>query len=299
MSEHQEPPHDSLDEAIEAFQRMNVPDRPVDAVVLARLDAFTPRSSSSGKGLGGEERPITVPSASRRNGYFMRFLVPTAAAVALVLGGAGLLLLYGSATIALADVVKAAQKHKLVRYRQRHISDTKAQTGARVDSTVYADFTAPRLYSESRVNDPQGETDLISIHDGKHHLTTNSLRKSATLDFAPKGYKSLLCCLEEFQQKKGVTREKCDLDGQPTVKYRLVEDKQNIILWVDAKTKLPLRLEQEFIDPSPGITRSALVWTDFAWDPELPHGFTSLDELFSTRPPHGFTLDDQTKSRKN
>jgi hypothetical protein len=186
-----------------------------------------------------------------------------------------------------------------VRYHQQQITDTKAQTDARVDSTVYADFTAPRLYSESRVNDPQGDTVLFSVHDGKHHLTTNSRQKSATLDFAPKDYKSLLCCLEEFQQKTGVTCEKCDLDGQPMVKYRHVEDKQNITLWVDAKTKLPLRLEQEFIDPSPSITRSALVWTDFAWDPELPHGFTSPNELFSTRPPHGYALDDHTKSRKN
>ena len=289
MSEQREPTHDSLDEAVEAFQRMNVPDRPVDAVVLARLDAE----------LDGTTRPVAAGASSKRSRYFMRFLIPSAAAAVLVIGGVGFLLLNGTASLALADVVKAAQKHKLVRYRQQQSTDTEAQTGARVDSTVYADFTAPRLYSESRANDPEGESVLLSVHDGKHHLTSNSRQKTATLDFAPKGYKSLLCCLEEFQQKNGVTHEKCDLDGHPTFKYRHVEDKQTIILWVDAKTKLPLRLEQEFIDPSPGITRSALVWTDFAWDPELPHGFTSLDELFSTRPPHGFTLDDQTKSRKN
>jgi hypothetical protein len=297
MSEHHEPTHDSLDEAVEAFQRLNVPDKPVDAVVLARLDALMPRPSPSGRGVGGEGRPVAVPGSSKRSGYFMRFLVPSAAAAALVIGGVGLLLLYGTATIALADVVKAAQKHKLVRYRQQQITDTEARTGARVDSTVYADFTAPRLYSESRVNDPEGESVLLSVHDGKHHLKTNSRRKAARLGFAPKDYKSLLCCLEEFQQKKGVTCAKCDLDGQPTVKYRHVEDKQSIILWVDAKTKLPLRLEQEFTDPTPDITRRALIWTDFSWDPQLPHGFTSLDELFSTRPPHGYALDDQIKER--
>jgi hypothetical protein len=281
MSECQEPTHDSLDEAVEAFKWMSVPDRPLDAVVLARLDAHA------------------SPASVKRSWYFIRFLVPSAAAVALLIGGMGLLLLYGTPTVALADVVKAAQKHKFVRYRQQQITDTKAQSGACLDSTIYADFTAPRLYSASRVNDPEGESVLLSVHDGKHHLKTNSRRKAARLGFAPKDYKSLLCCLEEFQQKKGVTHEKCDLDGRPTVKYRHVEDKQNIILWVDAKTKLPLRLEQEFVNPSPGITRSALVWTDFAWDPELPHGFISLDELFSTRPPHGYALDDQTKSRKN
>jgi hypothetical protein len=185
-----------------------------------------------------------------------------------------------------------------VRYRQQQSTDTEAQTGARVDSTVYADFTAPRLHSESRVNDPQGKSLVLSVHDGQHHLTTNSRQKTARLDFAPKDYKSLLCCLEEFQQKRGVTQEKCDYDGHATLKYRHVEDKQTIILWVDTKTKLPLRLEQEFINPRPGIRRSTLIWTDFAWDPQLPQGFTTLDELFSTRPPDGYALDDQTKSRK-
>src|SRR5262249_62275575 len=115
----------------------------------------------------------------------------------------------------------------------------------------------------------------------------------------PKGYKSLLCCLEDLQQKEGVTREKGDLDGRAAVKYRHAEGRQTITLWVDAKTKLPLRLEQEVIDPSPSVTRSTLVWTDFAWDPELPQGFRSLDELFSTRPPAGYTLDDRTERRKS
>jgi hypothetical protein len=288
MSEHQEPTQDSLNEAIEAFQRMSVPDGPREAAVLARLNAE----------LGGAARTASIPSAAKKRGGLLRLLVPSAAAVILV-GGMGLLLLNGTATIALADVIKAAGKHKFVRYRQQQITDTKARAGACLDSTVYADFTAPRLYSESRVPYPDGEAVLLSVHDGKHHLTTDSRQKTARLDFAPKGYKSLLCCLEDLQQKKGVTRENSDLDGRAVVKYRHVEGKQTITLWVDARTKLPLRLEQEVIDPSPGVIRSTLVWTDFAWDPAVPLGFRSLDELFSTRPPAGFTLDDQTRSRKS
>jgi hypothetical protein len=278
MSEQHEPTHNSLEAAIEAFQGMGVPDRPPDAAVLARLEA----------------RPVGIPVSKKGLGYRMRFLVPSAAAAALVIGVAGLLLLSGTAAIALADVVKAAQMHKLVRYREELITDPNAKTIAR----VYADFTAPRQYSESRVHEPNGESVLLSVHDGKYHLTTNSLQRTARLDFAPTGYKSLLCCLEDFQQKKGVSHEKSDLDGEPTVKYWHTEGNQTIILWVDAKTKLPLRLEQKFIDPSPGITHSTLVWTDFAWDPELPQGVANLNELFSTRPPDGYALDDRTKNKK-
>src|SRR5262245_9714888 len=250
MSAHQEPRYESLDEAVEAFQRMNVPARPRDTDVLARLTAE----------LDGNAPSVAIPCAPSRRGY-LRVLVPSAAAAILVMLGIGFLLLDGGASIALADVVKAAAKHKLVRYREQQISDAKTQIGANVESAVYADFTAPRLYSESRIDDPEGKSVLGIVHDGKHHLTTNSRLRSAKLDRAPKGYKSVLCCLEDFEKKQGVTREKCDLDGRRAVKYRHVDGNQTTTLWVDPNSKLPLRMEQEFLDPSPGITRSTLIWT--------------------------------------
>jgi hypothetical protein len=288
MSVHQKPTDDALEEAIEAFQKMPVPDRPPDAAILARL---CDQRIEQGW-------PLGIPASSKRGRSRTRWLIPSAAAAVLVVAGMGWLLLHGTASPALADIVKLAATHKLVRYQEQRIADTHEQSGAVVASTVYADLTAPRLYSESGVNDASGESILLSIHDGVHHLTSNSRLKTARLDFAPKGYKSLLCCLEEFEQKKGVTHEKSDLEGHLTVKYHHVDGRQRINLWVDAKTKLPVRLEQESINPSPEIIRSTLVWTDIAWDPELPPGFRSLKELFSTRPPDGYTLDDQTKSRK-
>jgi hypothetical protein len=289
MSIHQEPTHDALEEAIAAFQRMRVPDGPPDAAILARLDDERPDK-------GG---PLAVPSSSKRSGSRRRWLIPSAAAVVLVVGGMGWLLLQGTVSTALAEVVQATTKHKLVRYQEQHISSAPEQSGAVLASTVYADLTAPRLYSESRVPDRDGEPILLSVQDGKHQLTTNSRQRTARLDFAPKGYKSLLCCLEELEKKKDVTREKSDLRGQPTIKYQHVESQQTTILWVDAKTKLPLRLEQASINPSPGALHSTLIWTDMAWDPELPPGIRNLDELFSTRPPDGYALDDQTTSRKH
>jgi hypothetical protein len=55
-------------------------------------------------------------------------------------------------------------------------------------------------------------------------------------------------------------------------------------------------LEQEFIEQNPGAAHGTLAWTEFSWDPDLPQGFESWDELFSTRPPAGYALDDRTKS---
>src|SRR5262245_4979136 len=103
MSEDQGLAPDSLNEAIEAFQRIGVPQRPSDADVLARLGALQ----------GGTARPAPHPPSTRR-GHLLRLLVPSAAAALLATGLVGWLLLGGTASIALADVIKAAQKHKLV-----------------------------------------------------------------------------------------------------------------------------------------------------------------------------------------
>ena len=68
-------------------------------------------------------------------------------------------------------------------------------------------------------------------------------------------------------------------------------------LWVDAATKLPLRLEYELTDPKvlpAGVSALEFVLTDFTWDPELD-GFKSADELFSLTPPAGHKLIDQRK----
>lgn len=288
MTDDQIPVPEPLDEAIDAFLRMSVPQRPSDTDLLARLGARQ----------GGMTRPASSPFPSTRRGSLIRFVVPSAAAALLVIGLVGLLLLNSAPSIALADVVQAAQKHKLVRYREQQITDTNEPIGAGRDSVVHADLTAPRLRSENRFVYPGGEAVHLSVHDGRRHLTTDSRQKTATLDFAPKGYKSLLCCLEEFQQKKGLIQGTDTLDGLAMVRYHLEEDKQTTTLWVDAKTKLPIRLDQVFFDPAAEGRRTRLVWTDFAWDPQVPEGFRSLDELFSTQPPDGYTLHDRTKEKK-
>src|SRR5260370_3366942 len=76
MSENQQPNHDLLEEAIHAFQRMSVPERPLDAEVLAQY--------SSRRGDLSQPSSITIPSKRR---YRMHLIVSSAAAAVLLFGG--------------------------------------------------------------------------------------------------------------------------------------------------------------------------------------------------------------------
>src|SRR5262245_29040419 len=96
MSEPQEPTQDSLKEAIEAFRQMSVPDVPPAAAILARI----------GEDLPAKARPVGTPFSSTGSRFLGRLLLPSAAAAALAIGGLGLLLLHGTASLALAEVVK-------------------------------------------------------------------------------------------------------------------------------------------------------------------------------------------------
>src|SRR5262249_11526787 len=204
------------------------------------------------------------------------------------------------------------------KYKQTQTTDTKDIVGAQLEQVVYADLKALRFRSESRHEfmDPDDRTKFIeevslSIQDAPRgrHLMTNTHaggkvlppRKDAWLGRIggdPKKMKSFLENLQDFQRKKGVRQVKDQLGGVETIRYRLEEDKHTVSLWVDAKTKLPVRMEQEFTDLTPDITRNRFVWTEFEWDPELPKGFRNLDALFDTTPPRGYKLDDQTKMDK-
>jgi hypothetical protein len=79
MSENQPPNHDLLDEAIQAFQQMRVPERPLDAQVLARFSPGPPRLSRKSR--------IPLPANKR---YFTSAVLTSSAAAVLLLGGLAL-----------------------------------------------------------------------------------------------------------------------------------------------------------------------------------------------------------------
>jgi hypothetical protein len=284
MSENHRPRHDALEEVIQAFQRMRVPDRPRDADVLVRLGICR----------GNRARPAFFSASGPR--YLKRVLVPSAAAI-FIICGLGLLLFVGPSTVsmAVADVVRAAEKHKLVRYKEHQTIDTGGATDWPLDSTVYSDLTLARRRTEAKISDQDGEAILIDVMDSVRHLTIDSRRRTACLRRTPHGYQSFCCSLQEFEHHHSVTQMTDRLGDRATLKYHFQDGNQTSSLWVDAKTNLPVRMEQELTHPTPDITRTQFVWTDFEWDPDLPKGFTALDEFFSTRPLDGYAVDDQTR----
>lgn len=82
MSDKQQPNHELLEEAIHAFKRMSVPERPLDAELFARL----------GIRQGGLPQPTGIPIPSKRSCHMHLVVCSTAAAV-LLFGGLALFLL--------------------------------------------------------------------------------------------------------------------------------------------------------------------------------------------------------------
>jgi hypothetical protein len=283
------PRQDTLDQAIAAFQGMSVPERPSDESVLA--------------GLPDQRAEIIRPwlrfSQSLRRSV-MRPTFRYAAAAALVLGVVCWFFLSSAPSLALADVIKATEQHTLVRYTMRQITEDKVNGRGETVSTVYADLKSARFRIESRIQYPDGEALLINVQDPPNNrsLMTNSREKTANVITGlwdeGKKVKPFLDNLREFQDKKSVVSEKDKLDGRAAVKYTLVEDGKTTTLWVDAQTKLPLQLEDEFVDPTLNISLNKFVFTAFEWDPTV----NNAEELFSTKPPDGYTVTEEERAKQ-
>jgi hypothetical protein len=177
---------------------------------------------------------------------------------------------------------------------------------------MLADLQAFRIRSESRVRDgglesvsvvtqdaPKNRTLILStdtdLATGKVVTRVGHLDKNDVVlkNFRPLGdlkpFQPLLDHLRELQNHKATKAAKETLDGRETVKYRLEEDSRSIIVWVDPKTKLPVRMENAATYPD-GV-RYRFAFTDFAWDPDVK----DVEQLFSTEPPEGYTIRDHTR----
>ena len=200
-------------------------------------------------------------------------------------------------SVALADVIKAAAKHSLVRYKRVQIVDDKSN-GMHVEtpSTVYADLKAARWQTETKYTTADGAVVMTAVQDSRANrsLMTNSLEKTATLlDGSGKTTKTLLDNLRALQDNKRTTSEKDILDGRETVKYRLQDTNAKTpstsTLWVDAKTMLPVRFETEMA-ATERLPLNKFVCSDYEWDPEVK----DMANLFSTVVPNGYTTIDRT-----
>jgi hypothetical protein len=254
----------TLDQVVSAFQRMSVPERPKVEETLAIFQS--------------------------KRGFFMqpRFHIATAATILI---GVGVWWLLSPATsFALAEVIQAAERHGLVRYRGEITVEDKNGTNT-VVSTSYVDLKEHRTREESfgpTADGKPGKLRLIHVvHEtSRRYLMVYPEDKTAYLgtQSSKNGAQALLEQLREMQGDKLTTMEKEKLDGKETLKYKFEEDGRTSIVWVDPLSKLPIRIEVTALHPL-GM-RIRLISTAFEWDPQV----AGRAELFDLIPPAGYKV---------
>jgi hypothetical protein len=290
---------DPLNEVIGAFRRMPVPEAPEAALLFRRPQSQLAMSEPAGT------------SPSRR---FWRFLMRPdvryglAATVLLIVFG--WLMLGPSSLIALADVIRAAEQHKLVRYKLEMITaDSAARPREVTRGTVYVDLVRPRSRFESepepqddgtsrqnvtvqdqvaretvvqsnvsrRVVNEKGEPQIV-VQGVWSIFRESDLAEWAHLSvgFSPPGAfvfgdspeKTLfLDALSALQKHNGTTSAKGRLGGRDVIIFAAKVGTTRSTVWVDPQTKLPLRIEQSFLDGATGLETVRCISTDFVWDP--------------------------------
>ncbi len=242
----------------------------------------------------------------------MRIATWSVAAAVLAYAGVALFLT-GSASIALADVLKATEKHKLVKFKTAITFTYSVQANPQPETKVemvYADLRAARFRQEE-AEEIRGEFRLtkysvydrardrrLTVYDSRPINGIGEGEKGAALvkistfpnagEPSKRSFSEELRHLETRQNAKIVTEDKF-------VHYTVVDGISTTQLWVDRTTKLPTRMVTELLNIAPGIESVVFESTEFEWDPRL-NGFRSTEDLFSLTPPAGYKLEDLTKN---
>jgi hypothetical protein len=192
---------------------------------------------------------------------------------------------------------RIGEKYGLVRYKQVQTTEMAGGEVGETTSTLYAN-----LKSGARRQETTWSNQLaIQVWDptNRRHLMTNPEKMTAVLfPFDPVTDKSLLEFVRTFPEMKGVAASEEELDSRSTRRYVLKDKAKGTVftLWVDAKTRLPVREEFEEREPiaNPQIKLNKYVMSDFEWDPKIK----DADGLFKSTPPRGYTVEDRTQKHK-
>ena len=129
--------------------------------------------------------PRVLPSAAiwfqTRRRILMRLVTLSAAAVLVAVAGA--IFIAGPTSIALADVVKAAEGHKLVKYSRAQHIETKDGSSPQPQVVVaYADLRAPRFRTDVHGLTLNEAVDFQSVfvHDGTKGVTMHRITEFIT-----------------------------------------------------------------------------------------------------------------------
>ena len=150
-------PHDDpLDDVVAAFRRMHVPLTPGPDLLFPRPAA----PGATGETAGNHWSRVVWR-------FLMRPKVRYGSVAAMLVVALGWLTLGQSRSFALAEVICAAEQHKVVRYKFRWTAGEKAGGPSEMKGTVFVDLLRPRTRFEA---DPEpygeGATLLeVTVHD--------------------------------------------------------------------------------------------------------------------------------------
>ncbi len=270
-------PDEPLQEALDFLKRMPAPTRPPE-LDRALLDRFTAGSSPA----------VGLVSWTKRREFMFRLTNWSLAGGALIVAAGLVLMVLITPSVALGDVLKEAEKHRLVKYKMSQKNEVKSgENVAPLSQTVYADLKAPRSrmlvwmpghlsgaidFESVYIHDQakgltfhkitetiteKGKTDAAAIKLLKDFEKIGTPRKEVTLtglqgDFTPATAEMNKSILENFralEKNKDAKASKDKFQDKPCLLFRVEGDHKKTALWVDETTKLPLKLEHEITDP--------------------------------------------------
>jgi hypothetical protein len=255
-------------------------------------------------------------------------------AAVLLLGVLGWFALSLSSSIALAEVIKATEQHKFVRYQLREIRDYRTIGVVEQKRTVYADLALPRLRFEGRGRTLNNvlEHNSVMVQDNQKDRFLKLISHVQVIDEDRADAKQAMVI--KIVKDRGLAKKQAYLyrltqeDGTPfnlddLVKGRPLLDSlrelQNHTDTVSTRTELDGREVLKYRLPEPDKTRTTSLWVDpltklplriecemFHPTPEVTKEtwiYTGFEwdpkvsdpaQLFSTDPPPGYAVEDHT-----
>jgi hypothetical protein len=269
-----------IDQLLRAFRGIEPPPRPNDETVIEHLREMPLRRWS---------RTTSFVERIRKMPLAIRLGMVASVVVAVVLFGTK----WGSGNPAFADVDEAIREQGAVRI-QVEIDVQMPNMKQNVKHTIYAS-TKPLVV---RTESADGNIEIFDVAAGRR-LLIEPKNKVATLHVMPKpgakAPKSLLEALQlHFHVPAQTEIDRQQLDGKEVLVYKTEQatltNRSRIkeTMWVDSKTKLPVKVQGEAVatDPKMSQSFSRVLLSDFQWNPPD----ASKVEFFSTEAPSGFEI---------
>jgi outer membrane lipoprotein-sorting protein len=271
-------------------------DRAVDAVLRNAIPAELPPdrvAQLAGLVQTAANRPFPVTLMERIRSTKMRTILALATTILIACGLMSWLAPGGGGGVAFADVAEALNSVQTATWNTTSVVEVKEPERKTVTFKASAMFLAPS-HERTETTADGADSAAISIVDGQKDkaITLVPATKTATVinlkNFPPganplgRTFQGLQELVASAQSGKAAKLERLgakSLDGRAAEGFRIQLGSIQVEMWAEAKTLLPLRVEETSPEP-----RTSVVMTDFRFN-------VPLDEsLFSIDIPPGYTV---------